>query len=113
MYYTAPEGDHELAGFMFLTSSRLERGPQIGGPLTVWHYHVWAKPRCVDDAGNSAGFVQANEECETGFFAHHRSYEMIHVWLIDRPRGPFSTGMVVGPEEMSLALEKRKRERGF
>ena len=46
MYYESAEGRRELLGFMFLVRERLEDGPQIGGPLTVWHYHTFSRRLC-------------------------------------------------------------------
>ena len=112
MYYAGPK-DRKLAGFMFETASRFERGPQIGGPLTVWHYHVWTRQRCVNDAGHSSGFADRGEECPEAYSGYRRSHEMMHVWLIDHLKGPFSTDMHVGKEVLLTALEKRERERGF
>jgi hypothetical protein len=115
MYKRTPEG-HALVGYMFLMSSRFERGPQIGGPLTLWHYHVWSKKRCASMATpflDTTGFIPASGRCPEGYQGFHRSYEMLHVWLIDRPRGPFSTSMMLPPAEVTPALAKRERERGF
>jgi hypothetical protein len=91
MYYPGPNGTHQLVGFMFFTRSLTERGPQIGGPLTVWHYHRWSDAICTRD-----GVIQAdwavNGECKEGV-PSHRSPEMLHVWLVERTQGPFSTSM--------------------
>jgi hypothetical protein len=42
-----------------------------------------------------------------------RSAEMIHTWLIDHPKGPFATSMILPPKVVVASLEKRMRERGF
>ena len=111
MYYPTPEGK-KLAGFMFQTKERYERGPQLGGPLTVWHYHVFNRLRCVDGAGGSSGFAGSNG-CREGYFGVHRSREMVHVWLIDRTGGPFASGMFVRRDELLPAVAKRMLEFGF
>jgi hypothetical protein len=91
MYYPGPNGAHELVGFMFYARTLSERGPQIGGPLTVWHFHRWSNQICTRD-----GVIQVDwavdGECKQGFAAH-RSPEMLHVWLVERAEGPFSTSM--------------------
>lgn len=38
MYEPSPDG-MALTGLMFLMPRQV-RGPQVGGPLTVWHYHL-------------------------------------------------------------------------
>lgn len=38
---------------------------------------------------------------------------MLHVWLIDRPGGPFATPMYVEPESLPALLAKRMAERGY
>ena len=64
--YPTAEGQ-KLAGFMFQTNERYDRGPQLGGPLTVWHYHVFNRLRCVDGAGGSSGFAKGRA-CGKGHF---------------------------------------------
>ena len=112
MYYPTVGGKMELVGFMFTASSRSQWGPQPGGPLTVWHYHIWRKKQCVDRGVISLGFVDADEKCETGV-GYHRSLEMMHVWLIDHPHGPFATPMALPQDLVEEAIAERKRERGF
>ncbi len=91
MYYPGPEGTRKLVGFMFYARTPTERGPQIGGPLTTWHFHRWSKQVCTVDGVIDVGWA-VDGECEEGV-GSHRSPEMLHVWLIDRPKGPFSTSM--------------------
>ena len=91
MYYPNPDGTKELVGFMFYARTATERGPQIGGPLTTWHYHRWSNMQCTINGIIDVGWA-VDGECEEGV-GSHRSAEMLHVWLIDRPNGPFSTAM--------------------
>jgi len=119
MYYTVPpvgletEGRKRLAGFMFYGKDRESRGPQFGGPLTVWHYHSWYRGQCVVDGLGVAWAVQ--EECEEGEEGEvsYFSGEMMHVWLIDRPEGPFATPMFIPQPILVPLLEQRFEERGF
>jgi len=37
----------------------------------------------------------------------------VHVWLIDHPRGPFSTGMTLPPDVLRKGIAKRREEHGF
>ena len=106
MYYDAPNGKGKvLAGFMFVPRSNTEEGPQIGGNLTRWHYHTWPKPICLVKGILDTGPVK-DGKCETGSPAT-RSPEMMHVWLLDHPQGPFATAMYL-PQDL---LERLVAER--
>ncbi len=91
MFYDTDNGK-KLVGYMFLVSSPEERGPQIGGPATVWHYHVWAEPRCLHEGLLIVGDLDQAGSCEKGT-PTQRSPEMIHVWFVDHPDGRFATKM--------------------
>ncbi len=111
MYYETREGERVLAGFMFNAKTRTAWGPQIGGPLTVWHYHVWKNAQCVIQ--NMLGVAwSVDGVCEKGV-QMHRSSEMMHVWLVDHPEGPFATTMRIGKEALVKGIEKRLQKRGF
>ena len=105
MYYETEKGIG-LAGLMFYADSPTAWGPQVGGPLTVWHYHVWAPVQCLD-----RGMILVGEGDEQGRCAEgtptHRSPEMLHVWFIDRPKGPFSSSMYLTDDELALLTRKR------
>ncbi len=107
MYYDAPEGKR-LVGYMFYARTLTERGPQIGGPLTVWHYHVWSHAACLV-RGVAPGGLFRDGPCPEGLVRTRRSPEMLHVWLIDRPNGPFSTSMFLPPAEVQQLLDDRAR----
>jgi hypothetical protein len=87
--------DHHLLGVMFLARTPTEHGPQPGGPETVWHYHLWAYPRCVERDLLIVGVVDDKGECASGQ-PSQRSAEMMHVWFIDHPNGRFATRMGPG-----------------
>jgi hypothetical protein len=111
MYYETPSGERVLAGFMFNAKSRTAWGPQFGGPHTVWHYHIWKNAQCVvDDMIGVAWSLDG--VCEEGV-TMHRSSEMMHVWLVDHPQGPFATTMRLGKQALIAGIEKRLQERGF
>lgn len=105
MYYDAPRGGKALVGFMFYVRQPEERGPQIGGALTVWHYHVWSLARCFDGVVPT-GLMEREGVCARGAPVH-RSPEMLHVWLLDHPEGPFATRMRIHPEVLGDLLEQR------
>lgn len=58
------------------------------------------------------GLAPRGQGCVEGV-ASPRSPEMLHVWLIDRPEGPFATAMRVDEASLPELLSKRKQERGY
>lgn len=105
MYYDTPKGK-ALAGFMFYVAKPLDRGPQIGGPLTVWHYHVWAPVQCLVEDLLLVDQADENGQCPDGN-PGHLSPEMLHVWLMDRPKGPYTTSMYLPKDEIETLTERR------
>jgi hypothetical protein len=91
MYHPRSDGRRELVGYMFFARTPTERGPQIGGPLTVWHFHKWSIAQCMVNELLDVGWA-LDGSCEQGV-PSHRSAEMMHVWLVDRPGGTFSSSM--------------------
>jgi hypothetical protein len=111
MYYaTPPDGEQRLAGFMFYAKNRQVRGPQLGGPLTIWHYHSWFRPQCVVD-GLSVNW-SVDGKCKRGVPSQY-SGEMMHVWLLDHPEGDFGSPMYLPYDFLMQGLAKRLEERGF
>jgi hypothetical protein len=106
MYYETPKG-RQLAGFMFVVRTPREEGPQIGGPLTKWHYHIWSTPFCLKNGMMTVGVPERNG-CSVGE-PSNRSPEMMHVWLVDHPLGRFSGQMRVPRELMLQLFENRER----
>jgi len=106
MYYGTPRGQ-KLAGMMFYAREPEERGPQLGGSLTRWHYHIWAAPNCLLRGLLSVG-SPAEGKCERGA-PTHRSPEMLHVWLLEHPEGPFATSMWLKPERLRALIERDER----
>lgn len=100
-----------LVGFMFYVRTRMERGPQIGGPLTVWHYHNWNHTGCLLRGMVPVGRPAIRGRCPKRLLPSYRSPEMLHVWLIDRPRGPFTTDMAVRPSFLMDAKRDLSRRR--
>ena len=110
MYYSTPMGT-KLVGYMFLANEPLARGPQTGGPLTVWHHHVFSRDYCFLRGLIPVGEPE-NGECARGI-ALQRSPEMIHVWLLDHPAGRFASQMSIDRDALMSALERRHEERGY
>ncbi len=98
IYYPTEHG-RRLAGFMFLVAEPGQRGPQIGGPLTLWHYHVWNRLVCLWQGLLISSMADEKGECADGV-PSSRSLEMLHVWFFDHPLGPFATSMELEPFQM-------------
>jgi len=109
MFYDTPSGK-ALVGFMFVPRSNTEEGPQIGGPLTRWHYHTWWKPICLVKGILDTGPV-VDGTCDVGS-PSYRSPEMMHVWLLNHPQGSFATGMYLSPELLDRLLREREEQKG-
>jgi hypothetical protein len=105
LYYDTAKGK-KLAAVMYLVSTPEERGPQIGGSLTVWHYHAWQRSKCLLNRMVVVTEPSDDGSCMVGE-ASFRSPEMIHVWFLDHPLGPFSTKMSL-PPELLKQLEDRE-----
>jgi len=103
LFYNTLAGKR-LAAFMFLTRAPDERGPQIGGPLTVWHRHVWSKPKCLLHKLFVIGDPGPDGHCRAGELAQ-RSPEMLHVWFVEHPQGPFATDMALS-DDIRKQLER-------
>ncbi len=97
IYFNGKQGPI-LIGAMFIMPRSFEAGPQVGGPLTVWHQH---SNICFDDVtGMAVAFADdasssANDKsgsCPRGS-THRTTPQMLHVWLIDNPDGPFASTM--------------------
>jgi hypothetical protein len=78
---------HHLLGAMFVNHGRA--GPQIGGPLTVWHTHCGEQMPCLlpgtrllpSEAPECIGHPQVSDW-------------MLHVWLVPNRLGAFGHQMV-------------------
>jgi hypothetical protein len=97
IYYNGKQGP-VLIGAMFIMPNRAEDGPDIGGPLTVWHQH---NNICFDNStGIAVAFVHSSDfdstdkagSCPRGSTLRVTP-QMLHVWLIDNPEGPFASTM--------------------
>lgn len=69
-----------------------QHGPQIGGPLTRWHYH-FRVGFCSDKNGIPRVKSVSYPQCPPGLTA--TTPEMMHVWLVDNPYGVFSHMMAL------------------
>jgi len=101
MYYNTEKGK-KLAGFMFYTEKHYAEGPQIGGPLTIWHYHRWHDESCWEN--NIPIGHPVKGVCLKGYPAK-RSPEMLHVWFVKHPEGQFATSMNLSKELLDLLVK--------
>lgn len=86
IYHGSDPESSRLGGIMFYHRDRRTGGPQIGGSLTVWHYHVFDDPVCHEGV-----LVQPfDKTCASGTRLR-QSPEMIHIWFINHPDGSFGT----------------------
>jgi hypothetical protein len=84
-----------LVGVMYLAEGRA-RGPQLGGPLTTWHYHLFGAAVCMVGGGFPIALAARDGSCAQGA-AETRSPEMLHVWLGVPRAQAFSPGMDTVP----------------
>ena len=101
MYYNTPDGVY-LMGVMYLAIG--ERGPQIAGPLSKWHYHI-DRRMCYERGVLPIGTRDDEGNCETGFH-NIRSPEMLHIWFFDHPEGVFATKMGLSAELLISGVEQ-------
>jgi hypothetical protein len=100
MYYKTKEGDF-LMGIMFLAIG--ERGPQVAGPLSRWHYHI-DRRMCYERGVLPVDRIkEEGGSCETGA-PNIRSPEMLHVWFFDHPEGKFATTMGLSEEVLNFGI---------
>ncbi len=93
MYRDTPKGKL-LMGFMFYARSVDEVGPRPAGSLASWHFHPWG-PRgyCAEKGLLVVSRPDYDGHCAQGVFVT-RSAEMLHVWFVDHPLGPFASAML-------------------
>src|SRR5205814_9476288 len=90
-----------LMGFMFFTRTLEERGPQPGGSLANWHFHPWnGRGYCAERGILPVSRPDNRGRCAQGEHVT-RSAEMLHVWFIDHPLGPFADAMLF-PDSTSV-----------
>ena len=97
IYFNSTHGP-VLIGAMYIMPNLATPGPQVGGSLTVWHHH---DNLCFDrTTGVIVAFAHdssANSNDKSGVCprgsSNQSTPEMLHVWLIATPDGPFASDM--------------------
>ncbi len=106
LMYSGEELGKKLVALMFIVNSPEDEGPQIGGPLTRWHFHTWSRVRCFSDGRATHVPALANGTCAIGT-PSSRGPQMMHVWLLDHPGGRFATRMGMRRDVMRRLLADR------
>jgi len=97
IYYNSPKGP-VLIGAMYIMPTLGMSGPEIGGPLTSWHRH---DNLCFDRTtgvivafahDGSSNSTDKSGSCPRGS-SNRMTPEMLHVWLVANPQGPFGSDM--------------------
>jgi len=97
----ARAGDRSvLLGVVFRMPRAGERGPQIGGATTTWHTHNI----CVGPLPPGFGLVTPYGTCPF-LTAEVTLPEMMHVWLVDSPAGPFADSLPQDVARRALAMQ--------
>jgi hypothetical protein len=91
LVYAREGGRTALLGAVFQMPRAGQRGPQVGGATTTWHSHNI----CVGSLPLAIGPVTPYGNCPF-LTVQITIAEMIHVWLVESPAGPFADGL---PEE--------------
>jgi hypothetical protein len=97
IYFNSSHGPI-LIGAMYIMPSLAAPGPQVGGTLTVWHKH---DQLCINKTtgvivafahDSSSSSNDKSGTCPRGS-SNGSTPEMLHVWLIATPDGPFASDM--------------------
>jgi hypothetical protein len=85
----AIDGDKAtLLGVVFVLERAGMAGPEPGGPITRWHAHNI----CLTAFPPGFGIVTPFGTCPA-FSVNVTIPEMMHVWIVDNPDGPFAEGL--------------------
>lgn len=100
LVYAAGNGRAVLLGVMFTVGRAGQPGPAVGGSSTRWHAHNV----CVTPAPFGFGVQSPYGTCPFLSVAATTG-EMIHLWTVDPPGGPWAAHL---PEEWVRALLARE-----
>ena len=88
IYVNTPRGP-VLAGAMYIMPHVGMPGPEVGGPLTSWHHH---DNLCFNDQSGIVVAFTNSGACPAGS-TNRVTPDMLHVWVVDNPNGPFDSDM--------------------
>ena len=98
LVYARAGGRAALLGVVFRMPKAGQRGPQIGGASTTWHSHNI----CVGPLPPGFGLVTPFGTCPF-LTAEVTLPEMMHVWVVDSPAGPFADSLPENVARRALA----------
>jgi hypothetical protein len=88
LVYAIESGKATLLGVVFVMERAGDPGHAPGGPITRWHAHNL----CVSLMPPGIGIVTPYGGCPT-LSVQITIPEMMHVWIVDPPGGPFAEGV--------------------
>ena len=88
LVYAVDGGRATLLGVVYVMEVAGRPGPTPGGPITRWHAHNL----CLSAVPPGLGIVSPYGGCPA-LSVSVTSPEMMHVWVVDNPAGPFADGL--------------------
>jgi hypothetical protein len=88
LVYAVDGGRATLLGVVYVMEVAGRPGPTPGGPITRWHAHNL----CISAVPPGMGVVSPYGGCPA-LSVSVTSPEMMHVWVVDNPAGPFADGL--------------------
>jgi hypothetical protein len=88
LVFDIDNGRATLLGVVFVMEQAGRPGPDPGGPITRWHAHNI----CLTALPPGFGIVSPFGSCPA-LSISVTSPEMMHVWIVDNPAGPFAEGL--------------------
>jgi hypothetical protein len=88
LVYAVDGGRATLLGAVFVMEHAGVPGPQPGGPITGWHAHNL----CITLLPPGFGVVSPYGGCPAFSFSVTIP-EMMHLWTVDNPEGPYAEGL--------------------
>jgi hypothetical protein len=88
LVYAIFEGRATLLGVVYVMDRAGVPGPQPGGPITGWHAHNL----CLTALPPGFGIVSPFGSCPA-LSLNLTTPEMMHVWIVENPTGPFAEGL--------------------
>jgi hypothetical protein len=88
LVYAIEGGRATLLGVVYVMERAGVPGPEPGGPITRWHAHNI----CLTALPPGFGIVTPFGSCPA-LSVNVTTPEMMHVWVVDSPAGPFAEGL--------------------
>lgn len=98
LVYAIDGGTATLLGVVFVMERAGDAGIAPGGPITRWHAHNL----CISLVPPGIGIVTPYGGCPS-LSVTLTVPEMMHVWIVDPPGGPFAEGI---PDEWTLSYHR-------